>query len=710
MNTSGIRHYIDNVSTLGKFRLVSRLGALVAATALLAVIAAYSHMWIEQERDRNVASREVEFAARIVGARLHLNQALGARLAFPKAREASMERFSQSIAAADAELELANAAAANAKARSAVATVRQDLAALREAFDKATRAHIEMGLVENDGLRGKLLGAAHAFESGLVEWNADALSSLTSQVRRREGEFLQRPTQEHLQGHADARERLQKSLVESPLAARAKEELKLKLAAYAETFDVLAQLALAAAAFDEEFQVQLSDKTIDDAQQLQTVAAEAGLEVERAAAQSSRQSWLVFVAAAAMALMLAVAAFAWATKLVSKSIVGSVSRLADAMRRVSHGDYEARTRLTANDEIGVVGRALDALVAERVATLADSQREYELLNSSIVRVLEAVAELGRRDLSVRVPVSEDITGPVADAINALSSETAKVLQGVTRISGQVARASNDVQAKSEAVMQVAAKERQQVDEAVKRVTIAAEEMNKIAELARQSQTAADAAIKTTQNALKTVTATVTGISSTRETIRETEKRIKRLGERSQEISGVVSLINGIAERTHILALNASMHAAAAGEAGRGSAVVADEVQRLAENAREATTRIAALVSTIQADTQDTVTTMNDAITQVVEGSRLAEEAGRQMQATQDTTTELVMAVQQISTNSLKQAQLTNELQDYAQQIRESTAQTSRQLTEQGEQTKNLVEYAGKLVESVGVFKLPALAA
>jgi methyl-accepting chemotaxis protein len=139
-------------------------------------------------------------------------------------------------------------------------------------------------------------------------------------------------------------------------------------------------------------------------------------------------------------------------------------------------------------------------------------------------------------------------------------------------------------------------------------------------------------------------------------------------------------------------------------------VVADEVQRLAENAREATTQIATLVSSIQAETQDTVSTMNSAITQVVEGSKLAEEAGRQMQATQDTTSELVKSVQQISANSLRQAKLTNELQEYAKLIRESTAQTSQQLTEQGEQTRNLVEYADKLVESVNVFKLPSRAA
>jgi methyl-accepting chemotaxis protein len=211
---------------------------------------------------------------------------------------------------------------------------------------------------------------------------------------------------------------------------------------------------------------------------------------------------------------------------------------------------------------------------------------------------------------------------------------------------------------------------------------------------------------TTQTALETVTNTVSGINNTRDTIRETEKRIKRLGERSQEISAVVNIINTIAERTHILALNASMHAASAGEAGRGFAVVADEVQRLAENSREATAQIATLVSNIQTETADTVNAMNAAISQVVDGSRLAEQAGEQMKRTQQSTSELVAAVQQIAANSHEQAQVSNALLKRAQQIQDSTRQTSQRLQEQTEQTDNLVEYARGLLSSVHVFKLP----
>lgn len=194
----------------------------------------------------------------------------------------------------------------------------------------------------------------------------------------------------------------------------------------------------------------------------------------------------------------------------------------------------------------------------------------------------------------------------------------------------------------------AADDRAEVDLAAQTLSIAANSLHEIALLAQQCNAAADTASKTTQSALSAVDNTVTGINSTRDVIRETGKRIKRLGERSQEISGVVNLINVIAERTHILALNASMHAASAGEAGRGFAVVADEVQRLAENARQATQQISALVNNIQIETADTVSTMNDAISQIVEGSRLAEQAGQQMHMTQQSTAQLVASVKQIA--------------------------------------------------------------
>ena len=390
-----------------------------------------------------------------------------------------------------------------------------------------------------------------------------------------------------------------------------------------------------------------------------------------------------------------------------RSIARPVRKIADTVHKVAEGDYEVRTKVTGSDELGELGQALDELLQDKVSTLALAQQENEILNNSIIALLKAVFQLSQRDLTVRVPVTEDVTGPIADALNLLTDETAKVLLGVTKISEEVATASNKVKNQSDTVIAVANVELQEVNRTAAELAKAAEAMNRIAELAQTCDQAAEAAIKTTQTALETVTNTVSGINNTRDTIRETEKRIKRLGERSQEISGVVNIINTIAERTHILALNASMHAASAGEAGRGFAVVANEVQRLAENAREATSQISTLVSNIQAETADTVTTMNSAISQVVEGSQLAEQAGDQMKKTQETTADLVLSVQQIAASSREQARISNELLTRASQIQKSTQQTSQQLQEQTTQTNNLVEYASGLLNSVRVFKLPA---
>ena len=420
-------------------------------------------------------------------------------------------------------------------------------------------------------------------------------------------------------------------------------------------------------------------------------------------ARNERQQYLI------IAMMVAIGGILLAGLLglmIYRSIARPIRKMNSTVQQAAAGDYYARTELSGSDELAQLGRAFDELLQDKVVTLSLTEQENESINNSVINLLQAVSQLSQRDLTVRVPVTEDVTGPVSDALNLLTDETARVLSDVTKISVAVANTSTKVKQQSDQVIEVADNERREVEQAANELTEAAATMNQIADLARSSNQTAETAIQSTQTALETVINTVSGINNTRDTIRETEKRIKRLGERSQEISGAVNLINTIAERTHILALNASMHAASAGEAGRGFAVVADEVQRLAENARQATSQIATLVSNIQTETADTVNTMNTAISQVVEGSRLAEEAGSQMRQTQQTTADLVASVQQIAASSQTQAEVSNALLDRARQIQESSRQTSQRLQEQTEQTNKLVEYARALVNSVRVFKLP----
>ena len=351
-------------------------------------------------------------------------------------------------------------------------------------------------------------------------------------------------------------------------------------------------------------------------------------------------------------------------------------------------------------------RHLTRSMDEHIKIERRTKMENQELSNAVINLLQGVDKLSQKDLTVRMNITEDATAPIADSLNLLADEIAGVLQGVTRISHDISHFCHSVKDHSDTVIRYANEERDEVDRANAELITASSVMVQIADLAKTSGIAADAAMETTAKAKDTVVSTVQGINNIREVIRETEKRIKRLGERSQEISSVVSLINSIAERTHILALNASIHAASTGEAGRGFVVIADEVQRLAENAREATGQISSLVNNIQTETSETVTIMNNVISEVVSGTKLAEQAGVQMEETLLKTRQLVNMVQEIAVNSDQQAKTANLITERAKSIKDSTQKTNQELQEQSLYADKLVQYSSELVNAVEVFKLP----
>ncbi len=572
----------------------------------------------------------------------------------------------------------------------------------RKQFKVAGSDFISAGLDEKSGAHGKLRDAVHAAEEIINKQAALPLKASMLMMRRHEKDFIQRKEDKYLAKMAEERANFSSLLARESLSAAARNDIGAQMQSYAETFDQFAAATLKAGASIEKARAEFH--AIEP--EIDAMVKES---VERSHQMQARANAVGFALLVVTMVLLALLVFAL-FKMMRKAadaLVSPVQHLVQTIEKLAAGDDTARTGLQTRDELGELGRAFDQMMEERVAIQKRIQKENEQLNNSVLSLLQGVAMLANRDLTGKVPVAEDVTGSVADAINLMTNQTATVLQSVSDISADVTSASLKVKQQSDIVTEVAEKEQHEVEQTAQSLEAAAQSMDKIAELAKVCSNAADNAIKTTQTALETVTNTVNGINSTRDTIRETEKRIKRLGERSQEISGVVGLINTIAERTHILALNASMHAASAGEAGRGFAVVADEVQRLAENARQATAQIATLVQNIQVETADTVNTMNAAISQVVEGSRLAEAAGAQMKLTQSTTTELVDFVQLIAESSQAQAASTNELLGRAQEIKKSTQQTRQQLEAQNQQTSRLVEYARSLLETVRVFKLPA---
>jgi methyl-accepting chemotaxis protein len=379
--------------------------------------------------------------------------------------------------------------------------------------------------------------------------------------------------------------------------------------------------------------------------------------------------------------------------------------LSDTVHKVASGETAARSQLTARDEIGDLGRAFDGLLDDRIASLERATRENETLNNSVIDLLQAVFQLSNRDLTARAPVTEDIIGTVASSINQFSDETGKTLLDVQKIAEEVALTSESVRVQSVMVQETARAEREALDAMSQNLNEATTQLAQVAQLSDQSNKAAGLATDATQNALSAVQGTVQGMDRLRESISDMEKRFKRLGERSQEISTAVQLINAISERTHVLALNASMQAATAGEAGRGFAVVAEEVQRLSDSSRQATATISQLVGNIQGETNETLFTVNRLIGDVVRQSELAQRAGVQMNQTQETTQQLVGLVRQIAQFSERQAQLATTLQQSVLDINAGTEQTSAAITEQTASTQSLAESSRQLTAAVGQFKL-----
>lgn len=419
------------------------------------------------------------------------------------------------------------------------------------------------------------------------------------------------------------------------------------------------------------------------------------------------RSWLgVLVVMTGLSAVLAGVCLYWLQRQVNDQ-QHSLAAIQEVIDRFHAGDSTARTQFASLGSVGRLGTSLDRLLDRQTLSPMTVSSSNDELNQSVVEIMRAVGEIATtKDLSIKVPISEDVTGAIADALNLLNEETSRVLNSVAKISRSVAQATLSVRSQSELAATAAGRERHEVELAARELGRAASALNAIAERARACNDIADQAVKATVESVRNVNDTVGGVSQSRELIRETEKRIKRLGERSQEIGQIVGLIQDIAERTGILALNASMHAIAAGEAGRNFVTVADQVKRLSESAKDASGDIGRLVVAIQTETNETVLAMNQAISKVVEISRLADQAGQGMRRSQQCTESLASSVREIARTTVEQAKVGAGLQERARIIQEASSETARQLTAQAIETRRLAEYAKVLIEEVSVFKLP----
>ena len=560
---------------------------------------------------------------------------------------------------------------------------------------------IKLGLSEEQGIQGALRANVHEIEDILTKLKSLPLTVSMLSMRRHEKDFILRENDKYITRMNKEQKNFKRLLRKEKIPAVDKRNISETMKAYYKGF-----IDYTKANKDLRNAISLyRDKVhalAPELVKLNKITEDATIETAKNVESQRSFSSIVFISTLVITSLIAILLLLFVIRAVSAAF----KRFQTTISEVAEGSSDARLNLNTKDELGELAQAFDNILDERLENTKKAEKENDTLNDSIISLLNAVSDLSQRDLTIKVPVAEDVTGPVADAMNMMASETAKVLIEIQSVAEQVESAANTVSSQGTEVSDVATKERNIVQNTMSKLEDASSTMNEISKLAQKCNTIAATASSSTSEALQSVNNTATGMNDIRETISETEKRIKRLGERSQEITGVVEIINNIAERTHVLALNASMQAAAAGDAGRGFAVVADEVQRLAESSRQSTAEIQALVSNIQTETSETMTTMNKTITQVIEGTELAQRSGEQMLETQKTTQELATAVETIASRSLLQAKSSHAVRDQANEIVDSTNQTSKALRSQSEHTESLVDFSKRLLDSVRVFKLP----
>jgi twitching motility protein PilJ len=347
--------------------------------------------------------------------------------------------------------------------------------------------------------------------------------------------------------------------------------------------------------------------------------------------------------------------------------------------------------------------------ARRTRDAEGSRQETERLNrtnqDAILRLMNELGDLADGDLTVTATVSEDITGAIADSINYTIEELRVLVGRINDAAGRVTSATEIAQQTSAELLAAAEKQSEEIQDAGRSALDMARQMSQVSNNANQSAQVARQSLSAAEKGAVAVQDSIKGMNEIREQIQETSKRIKRLGESSQEIGEIVELISDITEQTNVLALNAAIQAASAGDAGRGFTVVAEEVQRLAERSAEATKQIAAIVKTIQTDTQDAVSAMEQSTQGVVEGAKLSDAAGQALAEIGDVSRMLAGLIENISTDTQQQAESATGVASKMQEILRVTEQTTAGTQRTAEAVGELASLATELKGSVAGFKV-----
>ena len=346
------------------------------------------------------------------------------------------------------------------------------------------------------------------------------------------------------------------------------------------------------------------------------------------------------------------------------------------------------------------------MVGDTRKRLEEQASENERNQAAILQLLDELADLAEGDLTVQASVTENFTGAIADSINFAIDQMRGLVANIKQVSAQVSKAASQTRDTALNLEKAADVQAKEIGQASGEITDMAVSIDQVSGHAAESAAVANRAVEIASNGSQVVHGTINGMDNIRGQIQETAKRIKRLGESSQEIGDIVSLINDIADQTNILSLNAAIQASMAGDAGRGFAVVADEVQRLAERSSAATKQIAALVKTIQTDTNEAVISMEQTTAEVVTGAKQAQDAGVALEEIENVSTSLASLIGNISQAAKQQATSATEVSKTMNVIKEITDQTVQNTKGTSKSIGELSTMALEMNKSVEGFRLP----
>ncbi len=420
--------------------------------------------------------------------------------------------------------------------------------------------------------------------------------------------------------------------------------------------------------------------------------------------QSSRSFMTFAIVFATLVAVLLGVFLAW---IISRGLTNQIDKIMTLLGELGIGNFDARTEVVTQDELGIMASSLNAML-DNMTTMIQSQDDQEKLQESFMKLMLEIDELTEGDLTVRAEVTEDVTGALADSVNTMAEQFGGIVRQVKGASNAVDKTAADVSALTSELAVHSMEQSQQVNETIAAIHGIAESIRQVAKNAAQSAQVSQISQANARAGAEAVEQTHRAMDEIRDQINETARSIKRLGESSMEIGNVVEIINNIADRTSILALNASIQAAMAGEAGHGFAVVAEEVQRLAESSSNSTKQIDTLIKSIQAEIKDAGKRMDESISKVVQGSQLSDGAYVKLQEIETVSNQLAELIQSISQSAADQEEKSVVIVESMVAVGEVSTKTANSTQETNRLMSVLNNTASELRAAVDVFKIEAV--